>query len=188
MYYRSRNIQLSRFSTILGIIFTAVLGTLLHFLFKWSMDHPAVALFAAVNESTWEHLKLLFFPVVLYTIFEYAAQGCYLPGYLYARCLALCAGLAFIIAAFYTYSGILGDNYFLIDIAIFLAAIVLTFILTTLIQKWRRALPSHTWVALLVFLVVAAAFFVFTFYPPHIGLFKDPQADDYGILAVFQYL
>ena len=186
--YHSRNMQLSRFSTILGIIFTAIVGTLLHFVFKWSMDHPAVALFAAVNESTWEHLKLLFFPVILYTIFEYASQGRYIPGYLYARSLALCTGLAFIITAFYTYSGILGRNYFLIDIGVFLASVVLTFILTIKIQKWRRMLPTLTWIALLIFLILAAAFFVFTFYPPHIGLFMDPQAGDYGILAVFQYI
>ncbi len=186
--YHSRNMQLSRFSTILGIIFTAIVGTLLHFVFKWSMDHPAVALFSAVNESTWEHLKLLFFPAVLYTIFEYASQGRYIPGYLYARALALCTGLAFIITAFYTYSGILGNNYVFMDIGIFLISVILTFILTIKIQKWRRMLPTHTGIAVLILLILAAAFFIFTFYPPHIGLFMDPQAGDYGILAVFQYL
>lgn len=43
-------------------IFISILGVLLHFTYEWSGDNPAVGLFSAVNESTWEHLKLIFFP------------------------------------------------------------------------------------------------------------------------------
>ena len=51
-----------------GFIFTAVLGVLLHFLYDWTNESLVVALFSAVNESTFEHMKLLFFPGVLQTI------------------------------------------------------------------------------------------------------------------------
>ena len=55
---------------LLGILFAIAAGILLHFAYEWSMENPFVALFAPVNESVWEHLKMLFFPVFLYTLFE----------------------------------------------------------------------------------------------------------------------
>lgn len=42
----------------------AVLGTALHFLYDW-VPNALTALVAPVNESVWEHLKLLFYPTLL---------------------------------------------------------------------------------------------------------------------------
>lgn len=39
--------------TIAGILFTAIAGTLLHFAYEYSLENPLVAMFAPVNESTW---------------------------------------------------------------------------------------------------------------------------------------
>ena len=52
--------------TVIGILFVSVAGTLLHFVYDWSGQNPLVGFFAPVNESTWEHMKLLFFPMLLY--------------------------------------------------------------------------------------------------------------------------
>lgn len=181
MRYTSRNMPISKLQTVLGILFTGAVGTFLHFLFRWSYDHPAVALFSAVNESTWEHLKLLFFPVLLFTLLECMLFGRRVPGFLWARTLALLSGMALIVAGFYTYSGILGDNYFIADITLFIASILTTFFLTIAIQKWRRNFPAHTALAVLILIALTALFFIFTFYPPHIGLFLDPVTNTYGI-------
>ncbi len=56
--------------TLSGILFTSILGTLSHFLYGWSGSRVLVGLFAPVNESVWEHMKLLFFPMLLYFVFE----------------------------------------------------------------------------------------------------------------------
>ena len=58
-----------------GFIFTAVMGTLLHFLFDWTGGSAVAALFSAVNESIWEHLKLLFYPMAAVAIMEYFFWG-----------------------------------------------------------------------------------------------------------------
>ena len=50
-----------------GFFTAAVLGTLGHFAYDWSGKSLPVGAFCAVNESTWEHMKLLFFPVLLFT-------------------------------------------------------------------------------------------------------------------------
>ncbi len=40
-------------------------GTLLHFLYDRT-DSPLCALISGVNESIWEHMKLLFFPMLVF--------------------------------------------------------------------------------------------------------------------------
>ena len=44
---------------IAGFFFVSVVGTLLHFLFEWRGESRLVALIAPVNESIWEHMKLV---------------------------------------------------------------------------------------------------------------------------------
>ncbi len=176
MRYISRNMPISKSQTIVGIIFTAAAGTCLHFLYQWSACRPAAALIGAVNESTWEHLKLLFFPVLLYTLLESIFFARRASGFLWARTLALMAGMALIVCGFYTYSGILGKNYFIADITLFMAGTITTFLLTIAIQKWRRNFPAHTGLAILLLVIWTALFFIFTFYPPKIGLFMLPSS------------
>lgn len=52
----------------IGFFFCLILGSLSHFFYQWSGNTPAVGLFSPVNESAWEHMKLVFFPVLLYAI------------------------------------------------------------------------------------------------------------------------
>ena len=58
---------------IISTIFIMIAGTLLHFTFEWSNNNPIVGTFSAVNESTWEHLKLLFFPMLISSIIIFPA-------------------------------------------------------------------------------------------------------------------
>ena len=64
-----------------GFVFTAILGTLLHFLFDWTGGSALAALFSAVNESIWEHMKLLYYPMLLFTLWEYSVWGKKTPGF-----------------------------------------------------------------------------------------------------------
>ena len=66
-------------TNLFRFIFISVLGVLLHFTYEWFGDNAVVGLFSAVNESTWEHLKLLFFPIMLLTILEVLLRGNMLP-------------------------------------------------------------------------------------------------------------
>ena len=57
-------------STIIGVIFVSAAGTLLHFVYSWTGNNSIIGLFAPVNESTWEHMKLLYFPMLLFCAAE----------------------------------------------------------------------------------------------------------------------
>jgi hypothetical protein len=90
---------------IVGAIVTLVLGTLLHFTFDWSGGNLFVGLFSAVNESVWEHLKLLAVPILLFAIIEYFAYGRAYDNFIPAKLLSVLAGMLTIVVFFYTYTG-----------------------------------------------------------------------------------
>ena len=56
---------------IVVIILAIVFGTLLHFTYEWSGENRIVGLFSATNESVWEHLKLVFYPMLILGLIEY---------------------------------------------------------------------------------------------------------------------
>jgi ABC-type cobalamin transport system permease subunit len=55
---------------LIGTFFIIFLGSLLHFTFEWSAKFWLVGIFSAVNESTWEHLKLAVIPALLWMLIE----------------------------------------------------------------------------------------------------------------------
>lgn len=164
------------FSTIL----TMILGTLLHFTFEWSNYNPFVALFSAVNESTWEHLKLLFFPMLLTTILGYFSIGKNITNFLYSKLIGIITAISFTIIFFYTYTGILGNNFAFIDISIFFIAVLLGEYVT---YKFLLSdFSCNKNFAILILSILLICFTTFTYIPPKIGLFKDPVKNSFGII------
>lgn len=106
-------------------IFVCILGTLLHFTYEFFGENIFVASFSAVNESVWEHLKLLFFPMLLTTIIGYFYIGKKGSNFLCSKTLGILIAMSFIIIFFYTYTGIIGKSIVFIDIASFFVAVIL---------------------------------------------------------------
>lgn len=168
---------------IAGVIFTLILGTLLHFTYEWSGQNTFVSFFSAINESTWEHLKLLFIPFFLFSIIEYLFYGKDYVNFIPVKLISVLIGMFGIISTFYTYTGILGKNLFLFDISIFIIWAILSYfisyrLLQTDFLATKRASNLAFWIFILVFLL----FILFTYYPPRIGLFLDPVNKGYGAL------
>lgn len=163
-----------------GFVFTGVLGTLLHFLFDWTGGNIAVALLSAVNESIWEHLKLLFYPMVAFALLEYRSWGKEMDSFWCIKLIGILFGLLFIPLAYYNYTGALGIRADWVNIATFFVAAALAYWLETkLFQRgFACLLPAKA--AIAVICLIGAVFAVFTFYPLHLPLFTDPLTDTYG--------
>ena len=100
----SENMKYAKLYFAAGLIFSAVLGTLSHFFYKWSGQNPVIALVSPVNESTWEHMKLVFFPILLWSFFLPPKVRAALRGW---QCSLLAGGLLgtwLVPLFFYTYS------------------------------------------------------------------------------------
>ena len=157
-------------------------GTILHFLYDWAGQNILASPFSGINESTWEHMKLLFFPALLFTMIQIAAareRDGAIPA---VRAVSITAGLLLIPVLYYTYTGILGRHVLWADIAIFYLAAALTFRLDSRLRRRRRLWEPWQQAAGLLWLWGLAFLFVWwTFRPPHIGLFLDPATGGYGI-------
>lgn len=153
-------------------LFISILGVLLHFTYEWSDDNRIVGLFSAVNESTWEHLKLLFFPMLLLTLVELFFFHEKMPAnYLWARTLGILSGMIFIVAVFYTLLGILGTNYDWINIALYFAGVIFALFVENDVYcngKAEKLILSSA-----ILLLLTAAFFTFTEYSPQLGIFQE---------------
>ena len=166
-----------------GAVFTAAMGVLLHFAYGWSGEHPLVAVVSSVNESTWEHMKLLFFPVFVWSVVQLWFHGRNYPNFLAVRTLAILFGLALIPVLFYTYSGVLGFRVDWVNIAIFFLSDLLAFWLD--FRLLRRGRLTALWQQILGLAVLWALAFLFvwcTFHPPNLGLWRDPLTGLVGIV------
>ena len=163
---------------VISTIFVMILGTLLHFTFEWSNNNVFVGIFSPINESIWEHLKLIFFPMVIATIIVYLYEGKKVSNYLCAKTLGILNAIFFTIIFFYTYTGIIGTNFAFVDISIFFIAIMLG--QYTSYKKMESKSYCNNSKAIIIFLLLFLCFLIFTFFPPHIGLFRDPLTGMYG--------
>jgi len=163
-----------------GFAATSLGGTLLHFLYDWTGKSLLAAPFSGVNESTWEHMKLLFFPMFVFALVQsrffkdVSAFWC-------IKLLGTLLGLALIPVLFYTYNGVLGRSPDWINIAIFFVAAAIAYLYETRLLKQENIGCKHPKFALLILFLLAAMFVLFTFFTPQIPLFRDPLTGTYGI-------
>lgn len=166
---------------LVGAIFTLILGTLLHFTYEWSGENVIVSLFSATNESTWEHLKLLAMPILLFGIAEYFIYGKQIQNFIPVKALSILLGMAVIVVAFYTYVGIIGKHFLWADIGTFVVGVIAAYCFSAHFlntDHFSSALSVN--LGWLLLIIITLAFVLCSFYPPHIGLFLDPTTQHYG--------
>ena len=165
---------------LLGFAVTSLGGTVLHFLYDWLGAAVWIAPFSGVNESTWEHMKLLFWPMLLFA----AVERFFFRDRKDFWCVKLrgiLLGLALIPILFYTYNGAIGKSPDWLNITIFFISAAIAYVYETKLFREERLVGKHPKRALAAILVIALCFVIFTFRTPEIGLFKDPLTSTYGI-------
>ena len=165
---------------LLGFAVTSFVGTLLHFLYDWLGESAWIAPFSGVNESTWEHMKLFFWPAFLFA----AVQSFFFRERKDFWCIKLrgsLLGLSLIPVLFYTYNGAIGPSPDWLNIAIFFLSVMATYVFEgRLLHRDDVPCRSHK-AALGTLCAIAVLFVIFTFQTPPIGIFKDPVTGVYGI-------
>ncbi len=165
-----------------GFLFTAAVGPLGHFAYKWSGESTIVAAFAAVNESTWEHMKLLFVPLFLFSLLEFCFLAESYCNFFAAKGTALLAAEIAIPVLFYTINGAFGETPDFVNIAIYYAAALIFFLLSFFLLT-RGYLHRGVWQAagFVLFWLCAFVFVYFTYRPLPLPLFTDPTTGTVGI-------
>lgn len=185
---------------IVGFFIVGLLGTLFHFVYDWSGQAWFVGLFVPVNESTWEHMKLLFIPMLLYIticfwfvrkkidqnyisskngkgiIDNKKEKSDELSKIIYTGLLVNIVGIWSIPFLFYGYMGILGFEVAWIDISTFFIAVFIAFALQyhVLINSYKRQTVNCGKTVLIVNLIQLFAFVLLTYRPLNLGIFISP--------------
>ncbi len=165
---------------LMGFAVTSLGGTLLHFLYDWLGKARWIAPFSGVNESTWEHMKLIFWPMLVFAI----VQSLFFRDRDDFWCIKLrgsLLGLGLIPVLFYTYNGVIGKSPDWLNIAIFFISAAISYYCEARWLKNGATRCKRPRLAFALLCLIAILFVVFTFLTPEIGIFKDPLTGTYGI-------
>lgn len=166
---------------IVGAVFTIIFGTLLHFTYHAFDSNVWVGVFSAVNESTWEHLKLLVTPMLIFSIVEYIVYGKDIRNFIPVKFISMLIGMIVIIVLFYTYTGILEKNYLMIDITTFFVGVICAYIFSAMtLDKKVFSSPTANTLSIAGVIILACCFVLFTFLPPQNSLFRDSLTGIHG--------
>ena len=165
----------------IGALVIITLGCLGHFIYDWTDHKRASAIFFAVNESTWEHIKLTIYPGFLFmvaAVVRYGGNPCLLP----AQAAAMLTPMLLIPFLFYGYTLFTKKNYLIVDILCFCLSVCAGMWVFRLIISSGYDAPNAVKAAsALCLLAIAAMYFSFSFNPPHNFLFRDPITRRYGL-------
>ena len=163
-----------------GFAVTSLVGTLLHFLYEWTGNSILVAPFSAVNESIFEHMKLLFFPLLFFAL----VQSRFFQDQKNFWCIKLktvLLGIFLIPALYYLYNGAIGKSPDFVNIAIFFITAAIVFFAEAKLLEGRASAKVSPTVSLIALATLAVLFIIFTFFPLTLPLFQDPTTRAYGI-------
>ena len=163
-----------------GFVFATALGTILHFLLGWT-EAWVFAPVSAVNESTWEHMKILFFPMLIFAFIQSRFLGDDYEGFWWIKLIGIFVATTGIAVLFYTIGGAFGRTPGWVNVLIFFFAAGGGYLLEWWLFK-KKLSWSKSWIALLLLSVVAIAYMIFTFFPPLLPLFQDPLTGTYGVV------
>lgn len=169
---RNKKLLLASITTL------SLLGFLLHSVYSFSGNNYLIGLFTPVNESTWEHMKLFFFPMLLISFVVYRRNSSNISNLAYGLLTTTLLGTWLIPILFYSYRGILGFGATFLDIATFYVSTFISFYLL-----WKNTLSGKTTkqksngLQLIVFaltILQAILFISCTYNPLSLGIFAKP--------------
>ena len=160
---------------VIAIPIIFIVGSLLHFVYDWTGQIKLIGLFVPINESVWEHLKLLLLPIILWWLIFYALKGKKLKidkDKWFTGCLvALISSMLFMIAFFYSYTGAFGKDILAIDILDMFLSVTFGQILGLYIYRHLKRIKW--WISLVAIVLIVILFAIFTIYPPELPIFLE---------------
>ena len=165
-----------------GAIAIMSLASLWHFIYTW-IPGSVTAVFFPVNESVWEQVKLFLLPSIIFYVVEYFAVGYKFRNYIFAHGVTLLLMPALMLGMFYFYSKGLGiEENLVVDIIITFLSICIGLYAGYRLTIKKSKIGNGI-LALIIAVVLCAAYGLLTFFPPQRPIFLDRNTNKYGIEA-----
>ena len=157
------------------------LASLLHFLWEWTNRFLPAAVFASVNESVWEHVKILSWAFLAWSFAEYYILRPAPRRLLIARTAGVLTVMLLTVCFFYVYSGVLGRAVLWIDLVSAALWLLAGEFVSIRVMNSPAAIDVYWLFSAAVMALVVVMLLCFTASAPHIGLFRDPVSGLYGL-------
>lgn len=160
----------------------SILGSILHFTYGWSRGNKFVAIFSAVNESTWEHIKLALSSIFGCTLIDMWFLGDN-SNYWFAKSMEFITPVIVIPLIFYGYTAISKKPILPVDISSFIVAAFASAGVFVWMLGLRPMGESGMYVSMIITTIIMVAYLLLTRFPMHNFLFRDPTNGKYGLAA-----
>ncbi len=157
---------------LLSIPILFVIGSLFHMIYEWSGENILIGFIAPINESIWEHTKLVLVPTFIYYLIVYILKNNNLNKnkWFTACLLAIISSILVIPLIYYFYTGAFGVESLIFDIIILLIAITIGSLIAIHYYKYsNKSLPSIF--SILAIILIIAIYIIFTLYIPNLPIF-----------------
>lgn len=167
-----------------AFVFIMLAGSAFHFVYELSGFNSYAALVGSVNESAWEHLKLFFWPGLLYTLVQHAFVKDFVNNYWWGKAMALLITPFGVLLSFYFYLGITlpiyGRGFLWADISTGAFGVVLGNIVAYRLLIAPQKQPSRELAGRVVIALMTVAFLTLTYFVPEFFVFEDFIGYEYG--------
>ncbi len=173
--YTSAERKRIKTAELIAFIIASILGVLFHFVYGWTGEIRIIGFFVPVNESIWEHLKLVFYPIALVSVAEYYLAGIRPDNFLCIKIRSIWIGMISTVIIFYTYVGVWGNTVEWLNIVVYFLAMGIAYCFSCKRLIHPEQTQNTPILCALSFATVAILFMIFSLYPPSIGIFTVPS-------------
>lgn len=159
--------------TLIGILVLFVVGSLFHFLYSLTGECFIVGLFIPINESIFEHTKMVVLPVFIwwFIFYLFRKKDLFVNAWFTSALIAMISAIIAIPMLFYFYSQAFGIESLIIDILILLASLAIGQILGLHYYRHGKGIEYHFAIFLMIVIIILFAFF--TINPPAFPIFNS---------------
>jgi len=170
---------------IIACVVSILFGVFMHFAFNLSGNNMLVGLIAPVNESVWEHLKLIFVPLTLFSIGFYFYSKKKFSNMLLITFLASIVGMFTTVVLYYLGLAILGQNSMVFNIVSYILSMIISyaiFYLGIYNKEFIAETIDSTAIGACALTLLLAVFILNTYSPIKLDITKDPSTNTYGMV------
>ena len=153
-------------SVRVGLAFLLVVGSAWHFVYAASGGLALIGLVAPINESVWEHSKLIAIPLLIWAAII-GVRTRHLPSALVGGVAGGVVGTVLMVVGYYGYVAVLGHDSFPLDMVLF----VLCALAALSVLERVRVRPASAALAVVLVATELAVFAALTAAPPDWPLF-----------------
>lgn len=172
------------FSCCMGVFICFVLSVLFHFLFA-KTGWLWTSVVSPVNESVWEHVKILFYPFLFYSIIEGIIIKPYVKQYITAKAIALVTMPFIMIALHYITTAVFGGHRLIVSIINTLICFIIAFCLSFRLYNSNLSLESLTVPSVIAVILMIILITTFTYNTPQVDIFRDSITGNYGMMDYY---